>query len=293
MKVSPRQLVQDLLGKSNGRCGIYIRASSFAGIMGYATLDQDRRGVRPQRQHGEAKCPIETRGANALQLLVLSNLYDRSRRKGSLFQFRLLDLIRRYGGMEAIGNAPPYNELVASAKVRELDFAYVNAIVRYLLQVTTYPEDNLGATIEDAKAFAWLSREQYGVSKIAQVWESYKLVAPYLYALNLENMSIGLGKVERLDDLVDWIEMFASSPRRVARFLGHAAFVMDRLSGFAREQCTEDFEGVDRWQSIPSRLSPIELEIYRSIDRRAENYGQSFGRTSKLAPTNVNEDPRS
>jgi hypothetical protein len=58
------------------------------------------------------------------------------------------------------------------------------------------------------------------------IWESYKLVAPYLYALHLEK-SFRPAKIERANDVLDWASTFVKSPRRIGQILGRAAFAMD------------------------------------------------------------------
>jgi hypothetical protein len=276
MKVRPRKFVENLLQRSYGPYGHSLKIASFAGLMAHAILDQDRRDSRSKTQRDSAKRVKKSPDANTAQRIVLANIFDHFQRRGLLTQFRLLRLIKRYGGLTEIGNGPQSGELIARVKKHQLDIEHVNLIVRYLVQSKVYPEYNLRPTIEDAKAFVWLSRGQYGVSKIGQVWEKYKLVAPYLYALSLEKTSNDIAKVQRQTDLINWIARFVSNPRRVVRFLGHASFVMDRLSEFARDQRGADLKGVYRWEPTTPRLSPDELVIYSSIDRQAEDYGRSF-----------------
>jgi hypothetical protein len=147
--------------------------------------------------------------------------------------------------------------------------------VDYLLRSHACPEEGFPCTIEDAKAFIWLWQSEWGVSKIGQVWETYKLAAPYLYALHLEK-TFRPNEVTGVDDALDWIVSFVKSRRRVDRFLGRAAFAMDVLKEHAGDQRECDFVDIPRVQPLLRRFSGEEKLVSDNVDRNAEHHGRSF-----------------
>jgi hypothetical protein len=161
-------------------------------------------------------------------------------------------------------------------KSNQKDVEYVVAIVDYLLRSDAYPEDALPSTIEDAKGYVWKCVEEYGVSKISRIWEDYKLVAPYLYALHLER-SFQPSRVEHVEDVIDWTFSFVKAPRRLERFLGHASYAMDVLKGFARDQRERDVVDVRRVKPPLRRFTDDDKLVSANIDRTdPEDYGRTF-----------------
>ena len=74
-----------------------------------------------------------------------------------------------------------------------------------------------------------------------QIWEQYKKAAPYIFAV-YRFFSFRLKNAESADEIVDWIEKFASDQERLTRFLARAAFASDVLTGQAQNVRQLDFE---------------------------------------------------
>jgi hypothetical protein len=221
-------------------------------------------------------------------LVALAQFQDRARNENpkSVLSRRLQKCLSRIGGLTAIANAPSSGELIGRFKAAQKEVRYVVSIVEYLLRSRTFPEDGIPTTIEDAKAFVWLEIGEYGTTKIGQIWEDYKLVAPYLFALHLEK-SFHPSMIERVDDVVTWAASFVKRSRRVERFLGRAAFAMDVMNTVARDQRERDFVDVTRVKPPLRPFSDEEKLVASSIDRLDENYGKSFNPTK---PSSVEGD---
>ncbi|RXH02197.1 hypothetical protein [Bradyrhizobium vignae] len=276
MHVRPYKAVRQLGNISNRSYAVATKVVSFTSLLGHAYLDQADRPRRKPTRHG-AKRVIRTKSARHVRITALAHLQGRAWRhdpEGALYQ-RLSDRIWSLGGLTTIADSPPSDDLVARVKANQKDVDYAVSIVEYLLRSNAYPEDGIPSTVEDAKGFVWKWFEEYSVSKIARIWEDYKLVAPYLYALHLEK-SFRPSKIERVDSIIDWASSFVKSSRRIERFLGHASFVMDVLKGFARDQRESDFVGVSRIAPPLRRFSDEEKLISASIDRMDPDYGRSF-----------------
>jgi hypothetical protein len=244
--------------------------------MGHAYLDQTGRPRRKSTRDG-AKRVIQTQSARRVRITALAHLQDRAWHQNpeSALYRRLSDRVWSYGGLAAIADAPPSDDLIARFKAHQKDVRYVVSIVDYLLRSNAHPEDGIPSTIEDAKGFVWKWSEEYSVSKISRIWEDYKLVAPYLYALHLEK-SFRPSKIAQVDDILDWALSFVKGSRRIERFLGHASFAMDVLKTFARDQREADFVNVRRIEPVLHRFNDEEKLISASVDRMDEHYGRSF-----------------
>ena len=215
--------------------------------------------------------------ARSVRRIVLAHILDRVWRQKpeAALNRKLFKQIQKVGGLAAIAKTPASDELIAEFKAAQHDVGYAVGIVDYLLRSSAYSEDVFPRTIEHAKGFVWKSVEEYSVTKIGQIWEDYKLVAPYLYALHLEK-SFRASKIERVDDVVDWTESFVKSSRRVERFLGRAAFAMDVINTVARDQRVRDFVDIARVEPPLRRFTDEDKLVSASIDRFDENYGKSF-----------------
>jgi hypothetical protein len=280
MHIRPNRAVQQLRDTSNGPYAVATRAVSFASLLGHAYFDQKSRTRRVPTQEG-AKRVIRLKHARLVRLTALAHLEDRARYQnpnGDLSR-RLLKRIWKAGGLTAIANAPPSDALIKIFKSSQKDVEYVVRIVEYLLRSDAYPEDAMPSTIEDAKGFVWKWVEEYGVPKISRIWEDYKLVAPYLYALHLER-SFRPSKVEHVEEVIDWALSFVKTPWRLERFLGHASYAMDVLKGLARDQREKDFVGVRRVKPPLRRFTDEDKHISASIDRTDPDY---YGRTFRVS----------
>jgi hypothetical protein len=277
MQVRPQKAVRRILKPGNTPYEAAAKAISFSSLLAHAFLDQAARprGKQAKPTKPGAKRVIRTKFARHARLSVLARLHDRAREKtqGDLAG-TLLRRLLKIGGLTALADTPDSDSLIRDVIQRSVDVSYVVAVVDYLLRSHAYPDDGLPHTIEDAKGFVWLRREEYGITKIGQVWETYKLVAPYLYALNIER-SFRPAKIKASDDALDWISSFVGSARRVERFLGHAAFAVDVLKQLARDQREKDFAGVIRVEPVLRRFTEEEKITSGSVDRTGEDYGRS------------------
>jgi hypothetical protein len=276
MHVRPYKAVRQLRKHSEGPCSVATKAVSFMNLLGHAYLDQAGRPRRKPTKPGATRV-IRTQSARRVRRVALAHLYDRAREENpkSILCRRLFRRIWRIGGLAAIAEAPPSEELLASFRAKQKDVGYVVSIVEYLLRSDAYPNDGIPSTIEDAKGFVWKWVQEYSTSKISRIWEDYKLVAPYLYALHLER-SFCPTEIEGVDDILDWASTFVRSPRRIERFLGHASFAMDVLKLFARDQRERDFVGVRRIRPPLRRFDEEEKLVSACVDRTDADYGRSF-----------------
>jgi hypothetical protein len=277
MQVRPHKAVRRILKDGSTPYEIAAKTVALSSLLAHAFLDQRTRprGKRAKPTQPGAKRVIQTKFARQARLSVLAHLHDRARKVTQRdLGRRILKRLLNVGGLMALANAPESDSLIERFRQRSTDVSYVVAVVDYLLRSNAYPDDGVPHTIEDAKGFVWLRREEYGITKIGQIWETYKLVAPYLYALNLEK-SFRPSKIKGSDDVLDWVASFVRSSRRVARFLGHAAFAMDVLKKLARDQRESDFTGVVRIQPLLQRFTADEKVTSGSVDRGGEGYGRS------------------
>jgi hypothetical protein len=276
MQFRPSQTVRRLRDHADGPYAILARATSLISLMGHSYLDQiDRPRRRPTRD--DARRVIRTKFAKYIRMVTLAHLHDCALQdnKTSIVSRKLLRQIARNGGLAAIANAPSSNDLIARFKAAHKEIRYVVLIVEYLLRSKAFPEHGIPSTIEDAKGFVWLESSEYGITKIGQIWEDYKLAAPYLFALHLEK-SFRPSEIKRVDDVVTWAAAFVTRSRRVERFLGRAAFAMDSLKTVARDQRERDFIDIARVQPPLRPFTHEEILVASSIDRLGENYGKSF-----------------
>jgi hypothetical protein len=276
MHVRPYKAVQQLRKHSAGSCSVATKAVSLINLLGHAYLDQADRPRRKPTKRG-AKRVICTQSARRVRRAALAHFYDRARAENpkSVLCKRLFKRICEVGGLVAIAETPPSEELVISFRARQKDVGYVVSIVEYLLRSNAYPDDGLPATIEDAKGFVWKWVEEYSISKISRIWEDYKLVAPYLYALSLER-SFRPTKIKQVDDILNWASTFVKNPRRIERFLGHASFAMDVIKTFARDQRERDFVDVRRITPMLQHFDNEEKLVSACVDRTDLDYGRSF-----------------
>jgi hypothetical protein len=133
-------------------------------------------------------------------------------------------------------------------------------------------ENDPNFTIESAKLFVDLCAHEdaatYGPSKIGKIWYQYKNAAPYIFAVHTF-LSFRPKKAKSIEEIIDWLEKFASSLQRLTRFLGRAAFASDILAGKARNVRQSDFRNIDRLTPPIRPFTATELDIISSIDRQA------------------------
>jgi hypothetical protein len=137
-------------------------------------------------------------------------------------------------------------------------------------------ENDSNFTIERAKSFVelWTHEDNetytktYRISKIAKIWEGYKNAAPYIFAV-YRFFSFRLKRAKSIDEIVDWLEKFASRPERLTQVLGRAAYALDVLTGKARNVRQSDFRNIERVAPPIRAFTETELDIINSIDRQA------------------------
>jgi hypothetical protein len=266
-KFRAKKVVRKLVDCSDGLLDINMRAANLTSLVGFSYLDQRGRSRR-QPTRPTAKRIISTKNAKRVRLLALARLQDRIRRQdpASPLKRKLLNRVFKHGDLSHLADGPSIDVLIAAFKANEKEVRHVVLIVDYLLRSRTVTEKRVPLTIEDAKAFVCKWIDEFSPGKIAQIWENYKLVAPYLYALSLEP-SFRPSKANHIDNILDWALCFVANPRRIARFLGHAAFAMDVLKGIARDQRESDFYGVDRVVPMLRRFDDQENFIIDNLDR--------------------------
>jgi hypothetical protein len=244
-----------------------VKVPSLVSLVGHAYLDQKGRPRRPPARE-TAKRLISIRYAKRVRLLTLACMSDRVQREDpkSPLKRRLLRRIFKNGGLSCIADGESIDDLIDNFKSNEKEVRHVVQIVDYLVRTEAFPECGFPSTIQDAKAFAGKWIEEYGGSKISQLWENFKLVAPYLYALSLER-SFQPHRINNFDDVLSWALCFVQNRQRVERFIGRAAYVMDVLKNYARDQRESDFVGVLRVAPPLRRFDEEEKLIIANIDR--------------------------
>ena len=156
---------------------------------------------------------------------------------------------------------------------RQLGYVYriVDFMCRYKKHSRAAKSDP-NFTIESAKSFVakWAHEGDatYKVSKIGRIWERYRNAAPYLFAV-YRLFSFRLKNTESVDDIIDWIEKFASDQERLTRFLARAAYTSDVLAGTDRNVRRSDFKNVERVAPPIRPFTKRELVIISKIDRQA------------------------
>jgi hypothetical protein len=186
LHIRPYKAVRQLRNPADTPFAKASTAISLVALLAHAHLDQaDRPRRRPTRPG--ARRVIRTKFARRARLAALARFHDHAWRENakSLVTRKLSKRISRVGGLTAIAAAPSADELLGRFKSAQKDIRYVVSIVEYLLRSRAFPAPGIPTTIEAAKGFVWLETGEYGTTKIGQIWEDYKLVAPYLFALHL------------------------------------------------------------------------------------------------------------
>src|ERR1035437_7224229 len=266
-KFREKNVVSTVLDSSAEPLNVAGRATALTSLLGFSFLDQkDRPRRRPSRE--TAKRVISSKNAKRVRLLAYARLQDRVRRQDPKNPLKrpLLNRVFKNGGLSCIADGPSTDELIASFKDNEKETRYVVQIMDYLVRSHSFPEYHFPSTIEDAKAFTRKWVNEFSEGKLSQIWENFKLVAPYLYALSLERLFRPL-KVNDIDDVLDWASSFVQSPHRIARFLGHAGYAMDTLKGMARDLRESDLNDVDRIVPPLRRFNDEETLIIANLDR--------------------------
>jgi hypothetical protein len=139
-------------------------------------------------------------------------------------------------------------------------------------QRSEVPENDPKFTIEGAKSFVEMCAHEddasYGLSKISKIWEHYKNAAPYIFAV-YRYFSFRLDRAESIDEIIDWLEKFASDQERLTRALARAAYASDILTGKARNVRQSDFRNIERLAPPIRPFSEEESAIIDSIDHQA------------------------
>jgi hypothetical protein len=254
-KFRPKRAVKILTGKLEDGHDAIIKAWAFSGLLAWASLDQ----VKPTKKPSEkGKRVIRTRNACRAQLITVVSMLQRSIDAGIATDSTemLFSLLMQAGGFPATINGKSERALLLEFLDCKSELEYVHAIVKYLLRHNTFPDPRDRFTIEDAKDFVCQSHKinpHYDLSKISKIWEKHRFSAPYIFAL-FEEPSFRFKPI-KTNKVLDWIERFVRSERRLARFLGQAAFAMDVLvSAGARNQRTSDFVNILR---IAPKVSPF------------------------------------
>jgi hypothetical protein len=149
------------------------------------------------------------------------------------------------------------------------ELVYVYKIVDYMCRYKAHIGDDEKFNIESAKVFVELSEEGgFGLSKISKIWETYKNAAPYIFAV-YPFLRRGFQNANTPEEVMNWLQKFASDQRRSNRLIGRAAYAADILVGRARNVRQRDFKDVERVIPPMPPFTPDEMAIIESIDRHA------------------------
>jgi hypothetical protein len=266
-KFSVRLLIDELCCVSTEPLDDADKVASLLSLTVFIYLDQKSRPRRKPTRPSATRV-ISTKSGRHARLLAYACLADRARSLDpmSSYSVSLINRVFEHGNLSSIAKGRSAGGLIASVRDNQNEVRYVIQVVNYLVRSRAFPTEGFPSTIEDAKAFTFKQINDFRPSKISKIWEDFKLVAPYLYALSLER-SFRLSKARNIHDVLDWAFRFAGKPRRIARFLGHAGYVVDILKEIARDNRQSDFVNINRIVPPLRRFSDEERRVIASIDR--------------------------
>ena len=287
-KFRPRGTVEFLAGPPELNEAGFLHTWALARLLAWAILDQ-RPGKRPPKprggQHGSdetKKRKIRTTKAKQAGRITLAWLLDRhlGRHQIGSKEYKetlrlMVNVLMDCGGSKSCVEGSGAKDLLYDVKQANRELGYVYRIVDFMCRYSERPEvvvNDPNFTIESAKSFVamWAHEDKatYGESKIGKIWDQYKNAAPYIFAV-YRFFSFRLNRTKSIDEIVDWLEKFASNQQRLSRFIGRAAYASDILAGKARNVRHSDFRNIERLAPPIRPFTATELDIISSIDRQA------------------------
>jgi hypothetical protein len=285
-KFRPRGTVEFLARPPKLNESGFLHTWALARLLAWAILDQ-RPGKRAPKgaqldSDEPKKRKIRTVNAKLAGRITLAWLLDRhlSRAQIDSEEYKetlrlMINLFMECGGFKSCFEGWAAKSLFNDVKHANRELGYVYRIVDFMCryrQRSEVPENDPKFTIESAKWFVEMCAHEdkatYGISKIGKIWEQYKNAAPYIFAV-YRFFSFRLEKAKSIDEIVDWLEKFASSQQRLTRFLAHAAYASDVLTGKARNVRRSDFRNIERLAPPMRPFSEEELAVIHSIDTGA------------------------
>jgi hypothetical protein len=282
-KFRPGRAVRILADQPKNNETAFLRTWALAQLLAWAILDQ-RPGKRPPKEarlgsDKPKKRKIRTANAKLAGQMRLACLLDRHLSRGQTGseeykeKLRLmLALFMECGGFASCFKGWGARDLLYDAKDANRQLGYVYRIVDSMCRYSKRSgatENDPNFTIESAKSFVErYATKGYGPSKISKIWERYRNAAPYIFAV-YRFFSFRLEKAKSIDEIVDWLEKFASDRERLARFLARAAFASDVLAGKARNVRQLDFENIERIAPPLRPFNDTELAIINNNDPNA------------------------
>jgi hypothetical protein len=282
-KFRPGRAVRILADQPEHDEAAFVHTWALAQLLAWAILDQ-RPGKRPPKEPRRGsdepkKRKIRTANAKQAGQITLAYMLDRHLRRGQpgseeyKEKLRLmLAVFMECGGFASCFKGRGAKDLMYDVKRANRELGYVYRIVDFMCRYSKRSEaakNDPHFTIESAKSFVeQYATEGYGLSKISKIWERYKNAAPYIFAV-YTFFSFRLEKAKSIDEIVDWLEKFASDRERLTRFLARAAYASDVLTGIARNVRQSDFENIERLAPPLRPFTETELVIINNIDRQA------------------------
>ena len=282
-KFRPGRAVRILADQPENNETAFLHTWALAQLLAWAILDQ-RPGKRPPKEGRDGsdqpkKRKIRTANAKQAGQITLAYLLNRHLSRGQTGseeyneKLRLmLALFMECGGFASCFKGWGAKHLLYDVKDANRELGYVYRIVDFMCRYSERSEvtkNDPHFTIESAKSFIeQYAQEGYGPSKISKILEQHKNAAPYIFAA-YRFFSFRLKKAKSIDDIVVWLEKFASDQKRLTRFLARAAFASDVLTGKARNVRQSDFENIERVAPPIRPFTEVELTIINNIDRQA------------------------
>jgi hypothetical protein len=285
-KFRPRGAVR-VLAKPQRNEAAFLHTWALARLLAWAIADQPgpkKRAKEARDPAGEPKRRRKIRTANAKLAgqITLANLLNRhvSRGRNGSEKYKeklqlMLALFMGCGGFASCFKGWGAQSLLHEVKDANRRLGYVYRIVDFMCryrQRSEVPENDPKFTIEGAKSFVEMCAHEddasYGLSKISKIWERYRKAAPYIFAV-YRYFSFRLDRAESIDEIIDWLEKFASDQERLTRVLGRAAYASDILTGKGRNVRQSDFRNIERLAPPMRPFSEEELAIIDSIDHDA------------------------
>jgi hypothetical protein len=285
-KFRPGRAVSILAERPEHNEAAFVHTWALAQVLAWAILDQRPGKRQPKGAQPDSDKPkrrkILTTNAKQVGQITLAYLLDRHLRRGEPgseeYKEKLglmLAVFMECGGFASCFKGWGTKILLDDVTRASRQLGYVYRIVDFMCRYKKHSgaaENDPNLTIESAKSFIALWAHEgdatYEVSNIGRIWEKYNKAAPYIFAV-YRFLSFRLDKAKSIDEIVDWLEKFASDQERLSRFLGRAAYASDVLAGTARNVRRSDFKNVERVAPLIRPFAEPELVIIGSIDREA------------------------
>ena len=224
-KFSIRKAVNVLFTGDDPRELLWHLSRSLA----WAFLDQ-KLGQQPRR----------ARNAKHIGHIILSRWIHRrwsEMEKGQIDDDlrRLLEVYRRFGGLNRGVKTPTPRTLLTRFKKVESKTRFVSEIVNYLCRVDADGSVRKGTfTVDFAKLYVektqkkFVSNIVYGNSQISKIWEKYAPSAPLIYAVY--QITPNLAGMERVEQISACLSNISMNPTQIRRLIGYASFAADVLA---------------------------------------------------------------